>query len=357
MASAKRCTTSTATRVALGPDIGFIVALSRGRSVRTDDSYLHLLNDLQRDPFFILGCHRSGTTFVYQSLVATRQFDFVSPYDIVHYDSLLHLRVTGGEAGARRKLQRELAAYGDDRGIDHVAVSVDQAEEYGFLLPKNPGQFLFSPQLGPNARERFVEVCRKKQFLDPARRPLLLKNPDDFYGNFLYIQQQFPAAKFMFVHRHPLMVLSSQVNAWTRMLAEKNAYFARLHPLYDALFDHPMELFKRRAVMKTTDGVRWMFSEFVNSFRYYCDHVGQFRDGAALAVRYEDLCRDPQRRFAHIAAFLGVDCRPQQFADCVRRRRSIIAPLVREVYDSMCGDVQFYLDAMGYEAEPWELTS
>ena len=44
--------------------------------------------------------------------------------------------------------------------------------------------------------------------------------------------------------------------------------------------------------------------------------------GAALAVRYEDLCHDPQRRFPHIAAFLGVDCRPQQFADCVRRRRS-----------------------------------
>jgi hypothetical protein len=100
-----------------------------------------------------------------------------------------------------------------------------------------------------------------------------------------------------------------------------------------------------------------MFSEFINSFRYYCDHVSQFRDGAALAVRYEDLCRDPQRRFPDVAAFLGVDCQPQQFDDCVRRRRSTVAPLVREVYDSMRDDVQFYLDAMGYEAEPWELTS
>ncbi len=333
------------------------MTITSQHSACADQAYLHVLTDQPQAPHFILGCHRSGTTFLYQSLAGTGQFDFISPYDIVHYDRLLSERIHGGEAELRQRLQQELSGSSGSRGIDQIRVDAEQAEEYGFLLPKNPQQFLFSPQLLPATRERFMEICRKKQFLDSAGRPLLLKNPDDFYGNIHYLYEEFSASKIVLVHRHPLMVLNSQINAWTKMLEQKNPYFARLHPLYDALFDHPLELLKRRVRMKTPEGVRWMFSEFIKSFRYYCDHIGRMDADRVTSVRYEDLCADPEQELCRLADFLGARCQVHEFAHCLRRRRSSIVPLVRQVYDAMHEDVRFYLDAMEYETEPWELSN
>lgn len=325
------------------------------RGEAADDGYLHLLGELQRDPTFILGCHRSGTTFLYQALAAAGQFASITPYDITHYGQLLHLRITGGETAARAALQERLAAMGDNRGIDNIGVQIDAAEEYGFILPKNPARFMFVPQLVPAAFDLFSELCRKKQFLD--ERPLLLKNPDDFYADYGLIHDRFPASKFLLVHRHPLMVLSSQIAAWTRMVETKNEYFAMLHPLYNALFDRPLELLKHRMTLKTADGVAWMFSEFLTAFRDYLDRVEQIPASLRMVVRYEDLCRDPRTHFAAVCDFLGVAFRPSDYADCVQRRKPHVSPVVDQVYQAMRDRAAFYLEALGYEEQPWELTN
>jgi len=318
----------------------------------TEETCLHRLTELQHQPIFILGCHRSGTTFVYQSLADTGRFNFITPYDIIHYERLLSLRASGGEASAREQLHERLRGLGDNRGIDNIGVGVDRAEEYGFILPKNPQRFMFVPQLLPASVTRFVEMCRKKEHLDGVERPLLLKNPDDFYGNFFYIHEQFPQSKLLMVHRHPLTVLNSHIQAWTRMVESRNEYFALLHPIYNAMFDHPEIILKHRMTLKTFEGVSWMFSEFIRSFQYYVDHIGQVSAGSALILRYEDLCRDPQTHFGRICEFLGQSCQPETFSDCVRQRPSQVLPVVQKVYDEMRDQVQFYLDALGYGELP-----
>ena len=317
-------------------------------TIDIDEAYLHLLPELSQDPIFILGCHRSGTTFVYQSLADTGRFNFITPYDILHYERLLSLRATGREAEALEQLQQRLTGLGDTRGIDDVGVGVCRAEEYGFILPKNPQRFMFVPQLLPESLSRFVQMCRKKEYLNGVERPLLLKNPDDFYGNFSYIHEQFPQSKLLMVHRHPLMVLNSHVRAWTRMVESRNAYFAMLHPIYNAMFDHPEVVLKHRMTLRTFEGVSWMFSEFIRSFRYYVDHIGKLSAGSTLVLRYEDLCVDPQVHFSRICRFLGQPCAPDAFADCVRQRPVQIHPVVQQVYDTMREQVRFYLDAMDY---------
>lgn len=318
----------------------------------TDEAYVHLLPEMQHDPIFILGCHRSGTTFVYQSLADTGRYNYITPYDIVHYERLLSLRANGGEAEARERLQERLVGLGDTRGIDDVGVGVGRAEEYGFILPKNPERFMFVPQLLPPTLARFVQMCRKKEYLDGVERPLLLKNPDDFYGNFLYIHEQFPQSKLLMVHRHPLTVLNSHIRAWTRMVDSRNEYFAMLHPIYNAMFDHPEVILKHRMTLKTFEGVSWMFSEFIRSFQYYFDHIGRLSEDSVLVLRYEDLCRDPQVQFGRISEFVGQPCRPEVFADCVRQRPVQILPVVQQVYDAMHDQVRFYLDALDYGDVP-----
>lgn len=144
------------------------------------------------------------------------------------------------------------------------------------------------------------------------------------------------------------MVLNSHVHAWTRMVESRNEYFAMLHPIYNALFDHPEVILKHRMTLKTVEGVSWMFSEFIRSFQYYVDHIEQLSAGSTLVLRYEDLCRDPQTQFSRICSFLGQPCLPGAFAGCVRQRPVKIHPVVQQVYDNMRDQVQFYLDALDY---------
>ena len=214
---------------------------------------------------------------------------------------------------------------------------------------------MFVPQLLPESLPRFVEMCRKKEYLDGTDRPLLLKNPDDFYGNFFYIHEQFPQSPLLMVHRHPLTVLNSHIQAWTRMIESRNEYFAMLHPIYNAVFDHPETVLRHRMTLKTVEGVSWMFSEFIRSFRYYVDHVDRLAEGSTMVLRYEDLCRDPQTHFSRVCDFLGQTCPPETFADCVHQRPVQIRPVVQQVYDAMRDQVRFYLDALGYDDFPAEL--
>src|SRR5437867_8116334 len=63
-----------------------------------DAPYLAQLKALPSTLVFIMGCHRSGTSLLHHLLAYTGQVNYVTAYDVVHYDSMLFNRVTGREA-------------------------------------------------------------------------------------------------------------------------------------------------------------------------------------------------------------------------------------------------------------------
>src|SRR5581483_5420361 len=165
------------------------------------------------------GCHRSGTSMLYHLLAYTGQLDYVSAYDIIKYDELLYNRISGREAQVKADLQRVLQQEAT-RGLDELAVGTDLPEEYRFLMPqKNPrivlnfkkrlDKLFFEPHLTPQNLDVFVLMNRKKRFLAGEDRPLVLKNPSDYYFNFWAVHQMLPQAKFIFIHRHPLTMFNS----------------------------------------------------------------------------------------------------------------------------------------------------
>ena len=114
---------------------------------------------------FIMGCHRSGTSMLYHLLAHTGQLDYISAYDIIKYDELLHNRVTGREAEVKADLQRVLQQE-STRGLDDLPVGVDLPEEYRFLMPQEERTVVI------NVRKRLEELFFKPHLTSDNDRPL-----------------------------------------------------------------------------------------------------------------------------------------------------------------------------------------
>src|SRR5215470_10175354 len=98
-----------------------------------DAPYVEQLQGLPSLLIFIMGCHRSGTSLLHHLLAYTGQVNYLSAYDVVHYDSLLYNRLTGCETQVKATLQQRLGAE-KNRGLDQLPVGADLPEEYRFLL-------------------------------------------------------------------------------------------------------------------------------------------------------------------------------------------------------------------------------
>jgi hypothetical protein len=111
-----------------------------------------------------------------------------------------------------------------DRKIYRVKISPDLPEEYGFILDRTKER---KPQIIPSNFSLFMEACQKIQFISDRNKLLLLKNPWDF-SNFVFIKKRLPKAKFIFIHRHPLQVINSQLKMARSILEEQSIYAAML---------------------------------------------------------------------------------------------------------------------------------
>ncbi len=297
---------------------------------------------------FIMGCHRSGTTFLHRLLADSGRFDFLSTYEVIAYSALLRNRVSGKEQEAKAALQAELLAEGPDRGIDHVPVDVDAPEEYGFILP---GYDLFVPRLTEANQLLFDEICRKKRWLAGTDRPLLLKEPNEFYGNLLNVRRLYPEARFIINHRHPLVVLASHIDSWSSVYDEKNHYLYKLNPRYREIMDNPIERMHHRLFMHTGKAVELVLNHLVAAFDSFLAQRAELEDHRCFSLRYEDLCERPDAVYGRLMDFLGEPVSGSLGAK-VNRRERVAPALIREVYTRNLHRMEPYLSAMDYPAFP-----
>jgi len=313
-----------------------------------DEPYLPLLQDVHFLPIFILGDHRSGTTLLYTLLAATQRFNFVSVYHLIRYDEILFNHVNRTEDHAREALDELFKSLGlRDRIIDGVAVTPDLPEEYGFILP-NAG---YRPQLNPGNLPGFIELCKKVQFVSAPDRPLLLKNPWDFL-NFMYLKAAFPEAKFIFIHRHPIHVINSQLRATRSLLTTRNAYVALIARWYAQLFDKPVQLFAARLLFSSHFdlGLRIATRHVLRATTYFLQHVDSLPKTDHISIKYEDLCADPETNVIRILRFLGLKQRPSLAYDTFIKPRPLrLLPEVTRKYDNIRQKLQPYCAHHGYD--------
>lgn len=295
-------------------------------TVRSERDLLGALEGLTFDPVFIMGNARAGTTILYQTLVRTGCFNYVSAYHLLRYDEILQNHDRGKTEEAKRGLARQFEELGIAQArFDGVGVHPDFPEEYGFHL----GRFRF--QLTRKSLSRFIELCRKVQLTSGSERPILLKNPWD-YRRFLFLKEVLPQAKFVFIHREPVDVASSLLRSMRTLVEEENAYHALVARFYHRMMGSRWQRFVANRVFRSTFGAKIVARQFALTARYFVDNVAKLPAGDYVSVRYEDFCDRPREIVGEVLDFLGLtETAPVDYERAVKRPRASIADEASEL--------------------------
>ncbi len=192
-----------------------------------DTAYLNEIRSLPVRPIFIMGLHRSGTTFLYDSISRCFPVANLTLYDLFYYHRLLKNHQTGQAEHDKQHLNRVFRSLGiTDRKLDAVWVDDAMVEEYGWMLRNES----YHMALHASNKDFFAEICRKLLCTNPEARSVLLKNPWDT-GNAKQILEWFPEARFIYITRNPIHILNSQLNALLTLLSGEQ-------PFQTMLIDH-----------------------------------------------------------------------------------------------------------------------
>jgi len=315
-----------------------------------DQQYLQRLENIEFQPVFILGLHRSGTSILYKMLVATESFNSVTAYHLIRYNQLITNHIYNQEESSKKELTESLKEKGlDDRGIDRLKVNADFAEEYGFLL----GQKTLQMHITPKNLSLFIELSKKIQFISENDKPILLKNPYDF-SNFLYIKQVFPNTKFVFIHRHPFKTLSSTIKAISVLLKNKNPYTTQLFRTYNKIFENPLILTPLRFCFSRypTFGVIFLTIYSSKTTKYYLKNIKQLPKQDYISITYEDLCENPQENIEKIMKSLDIKIsNKMDFTSFIKPRKIDLDPGVVKLRRFIFKCMRKYIKCFGYTLE------
>ncbi|PXA02973.1 sulfotransferase [Coraliomargarita sinensis] len=190
-----------------------------------------------KDPVFVLGIPRSGTTFLHRSLAKDPQFTSFSTWEAILAPSVTERKIVGLLKAVDRTLGAPLnkliqkilrSASGDFNDIHEVGLSVPE-EDYLSLLPAG-GCFIlflafpFSSCLRDLSRLDEVPEKERQRLLDVYKRALqrhlychpgkrLLSKNAAFATWASALQAIFPGAGFLICVREPCSALSSQLSS------------------------------------------------------------------------------------------------------------------------------------------------
>lgn len=313
-----------------------------------DSAYLNILENIEVAPIIILGDQRSGTTLLYKTLADTGCFNAVRAYHIIKYDEILFNHVHQREDRAIKVLEKRFRESGiSDRKFDRIAATPRLPEEYGFILKNIVGDELF---ITPKNLPVFQQLCRKIQVSSDLEKPLLLKNPWDF-PQFLRVKQFVPYAKFIFIHRNPVHVISSRLKTSRSMIYDWNEYTALIAPIYEQIFSNPIKrslirfLFSRRLGI----GLRRSMQTSMEATAYFMENIRKLPSQDYISIKYEDLCDAPESTIRHIMAFLGVEDRSNlDYSQVIERRSLNLLPEVQKQAEQIQQRSRAYFDYHGY---------
>lgn len=269
-----------------------------------DQKYLDRIENIEFNPIFILGLHRSGTSILYKMISSTDHFNTVTAYHLLCYNSLLHNHINELEDKTKQKLTSFLQQKQKDRVIDKLKVTADFTEEYGFLLNKKQPQGINNHNLA-----LFKELCKKILYIGNQNNPILLKNPWDF-SNFMYIKEKLPQAKFIFIHRHPVRTANSSMRALRSLLYKQSIYSDLLSDLSKRITENPLASTVGKALLleHIPIGLLILVERFVNETNYFLNNISHLSKNTDYTeLRYEDLCSEPVKCMEKILDFLDIE--------------------------------------------------
>ncbi len=277
-----------------------------GALVDEDAPWRALLEGVPIRPLFVVGLHRSGTTFLYESLARVLPLAPLTAHHVLCYPRLLNRFQQGTLHADQDALDAHFAALGlSDRQVDAIALSHAMVEEYGWLLQRFGG----SVHLERKTRPLFDDLCRKLLVLHPGAQAALLKNPWDT-GWAPQIHRLYPQARFVFIARHPLRILHSQLENALLFGGTEAEYLQMLlagFPLGRAVIGAQRRLYRwvgRERYARLM--LRVLMSDVRRELGRYLASWAALPEGCKLEVTYPALTERPAETLGAVARFFGL---------------------------------------------------
>jgi hypothetical protein len=272
-----------------------------------DEALLHRLEGVEPKPVFVMGLHRSGTTFLYETLAKVFPLAALTAHHIFYYPRLLAREAAGTTSDDQRALDAHFASLGiEGRQVDAIELSHATAEEYGWLLKR----YGASPRLEARTAALYAEMCRKLRVLSPGAQGVLGKNPWDT-GFAARLRELFPDARFVWIRRHPLRILQSQFrNAlifgagpapYLEMLMEGFPAARRVIGAQRGLYKLAGERRYGRIMLRVVMG------DIARQLAAYQRSIEALPDDARCEISYGQLLREPSLTLASIGQFLDLE--------------------------------------------------
>ncbi len=299
-----------------------------------DREYLDRLEGIEPRPIFVMGLHRSGTTFLFETLARVFPLAALNAHRIFFYPRLLAREEAGRTAEDQRALDDHFASLGlDSRQVDDIALSHATVEEYGWFLKR----YGASPRLERRTAGLFAEACRKLRALEPEAEAVIGKNPWDT-GFAPRIRELFPDARFVWIRRHPLRILQSQFRNALIFGAGPAPYLELLmegFPAARGVIGWQRTLYKM--VGERRYGrimLRVVMGDIARQLEAYERSIEALPEASRCEISYGELIREPRATLERLGAFLEIE--PTIPLDVVapRPRRLELHPEVERVRDS-----------------------
>jgi hypothetical protein len=292
---------------------------------------------------FLMGCQRSGTTFLHLQLARSGAFRFLSAAEVYSADR------NHADEKARQKFAERLSDHCRDRGIDSIPASPDTPEEYGMLFANARGGAVRyeKPDTTHETLTDLQELCAQKAILEGTQKPLLLKSPPDYPFAIPLLAATWPDAKFVVIHRHPLPTLQSQVNAWRKAVRQRNPYLALIDTGYRNLFDNPRQRMASGMFLHSGAGVDWIADNIQRAHLGFLSMADSLGD-RLLETSYEQICADQNAVLAAISRHLQIET--IEAAANPAPRPVVISDEVQQAFHRRAAQFQPYLDRCRYAA-------
>ncbi|MGF1486510.1 MAG: sulfotransferase [Prochloraceae cyanobacterium] len=251
------------------------------------------------NPVFIIGCPRSGTTFLHTLLTETRDFSVFETWQLI-FPSLTARALVKPIVNHLVKTNRSTIM---DKSKGHeMSLNKIEHDEFLFLHKIEMCGFRFASLLA----KEFENGTKIPELDIPDRQPKYLRDKSmDFFKGCLQRQlyytgkdrliahvhfstlrlktllKAFPDAKFIYLVRSPYEVIPSYTSFFTKVGATKQVFFTPKDSLYQ---------------------------EVLQYYRYFYElqQNQEIPPENYTVVRYEDLCSNLEETFAKIVAFTGI---------------------------------------------------
>ncbi len=250
--------------------------------------------DIEKDPIFLLGHWRTGTTFLHELIVEDTQFSYPTSYQCMSpHHFLWSERVIPALSGALLPKRRMM---------DNMDFKWDLPQEDEFALCNLglPSPYLFwgfpklreeciraltLEELSEEDRQAWMDglywFFKRLNYADP--RQLMIKSPPHT-ARVRLILKLFPRAKFVHLVRDPVAIIPSTVRTWRQMGKACEMYASREKKLEEMAY-----------------------TNFTNMYRAFWRDERLLRSDQICHVRYEDLTSNPIQELQRIYRSLNID--------------------------------------------------